>query len=144
MSSEDLEAYTLFDEAETDIALETEAEKNNNLRNKIQIEALDHHLRTFKTLLFKIYVQKDKNHNPDEIGALYTYHSLLLQSIAYWIGMLDDQVVPRPVLIRNKELETTIMSINTYLRELNNDSAVRQIAYNSLSKLAIEHPFVLV
>lgn len=126
-----------------ELALETEEERNNQKRNQIEAHALETHLQIFKKLLFKLYVQKDKDHKPDDTGALYTYHSLLLQSIAFWIGLLDSQEVPRPKFIENTELKTTVESIEAYLRNFDGESSLRQVAYNALSKLAIEHPFIL-
>ena len=141
-ASEDPEIYTGFQD-DTELALETEDEVNTQKRNQIETLAFDTQLRIFKNLLYKLYVQKDKDHKPDDSGALYTYHSLLLQSVAYWIGTLDSQEVPRPALVKNAELQTTQKSIEAYLKEFDADPTMRQVAYNSLSKLVIEHPFIL-
>jgi hypothetical protein len=137
------EDYSPQQDDDLQLALETEEEKESQKRNQIEAHAFETHLQIFKKLLFKIYVQKDKNHKPDDTGALYTYHSILLQSIAFWIGLLDSQEVPRGKLVENNELELTVESIEAYLRNFDADPSLRQVAYNALSKLATEHPFIL-
>jgi len=114
-----------------------------NNRAHINNDALLDHLHVFKRELYKQYVQNDNMHEPDDLGGMYTYHSLLLECIAYWIGLLDDTTKKMPEFEMNTILKSEVQSIKTLILELNKSHSSRPLAYNTLSKISIEDKFLL-
>jgi hypothetical protein len=99
-----------------------------NNRAHINNDALLEHLHIFKRELYKQYVQNDKSHEPDDLGGMYTYHSLLLECIGYWIGLLDDTTKKMPEFEMNTILKSEVQSIKTLILELNKSHSSRPLA----------------
>ena len=94
-----------------------------------------------KSLHFSI-VASDTIHNASDMGAMMTFHSRFLQIISYWIGLLDNTTVPKPILPTNNQkdfdkLTTHIKHISAY----NSDSKI--LLYTMLFKYSVQHPFDL-
>jgi hypothetical protein len=116
-----------------------------DLNNKAHInnDALLDHLHVFKRELYKHYVQDDTTHDPDDLGGIYAYHSILLECIGYWISLLDSDTKKMPEFEMNNVLQSEAQSIKTLIDELNKSHTSRPLAYNTLSKISIEDKFLL-
>ena len=114
-----------------------------NNRAHINNDALLDHLHVFKRELYKQYVQDDTSHEPDDLGGIYTYHSILLECIGYWISLLDSDTKKMPDFEMNDVLQSEVESIKTLIDELNKSHTSRPLAYNTLSKISIEDKFLL-
>ncbi len=109
----------------------------------IMISELRDNLLAFKKSLFHAIVQydKEKEHNPGDMGAMYMYHSLFLQAIAYWIGRLDGNQIPVPK-INNAESHQLFEQINDQItQEVLKDKDAKILAYNELFIMSTSHPY---
>jgi hypothetical protein len=118
--------------------------KNENEDTDVLEESpLRKQLSDLKKLMFHYYVEKDNVHDPSESGALYKYYSIFLNLIAYWIGDLDDDSIPKPDLnIDNEDINNKLKEIDDYIASLK-DSADRQIAYYELHRISTQHPHII-
>ena len=98
----------------------------------------------FKRHLFKTIVSDDTTHSSESSGALMTFHAVWLQSVAYWIGLLDSQTVPKPTLHTEelkKDMDYIISAIHA-IDEYKSDGHV--LLYALLTKISTEnYPFDL-
>lgn len=124
--------FSPADQAAQDILTSKENEKTHFLNDELIKQ-----LEVFKTDLYKYYILKDKNHNPDDVGAMYTFHSIFLQYLGHWIGKLDSELVPMP----NSKFTVNSDLIGKIVSELNQTVEGRQLAYMTLSRFTTEHPF---
>lgn len=93
----------------------------------------------YKYNLYMELVAKSTNPNTDSNDPLYKYNSLYLQSIAYWMNLLDYGNLPEPYL--NGKLKTQFENITKITKNIiNTDQDNRVIAYNILLKKSIERP----
>lgn len=109
----------------------------------IMISELRENLLAFKKSLFHAIVQHDKEkaHSPGDMGAMYMYHSLFLQSIAYWIGRLDGNQIPVPK-IHNTESHELFEHINNQItQDVLKDKDAKILAYNELFLMSTSHPY---
>jgi len=108
------------------------------------IEDLRKILFTFKRHLFKTIVSDDNTHSSASSGALMTFHAVWLQSVAFWISLLDSETVPRPTLNTeelNKDMNYIVNAIHT-IDEYKTDGHI--LLYALLTKISTEnYPFDL-
>lgn len=109
----------------------------------IMISELRENLLSFKKSLFHTIVQydKEKTHSPGDMGAMYMYHSIFLQAIAYWIGRLDGNQIPVPK-IHSTESHELFERINEQItQEVLRDKDAKILAYNELFIMSTSHPY---
>ena len=108
------------------------------------IEDLRSIIFKFKRHLFKIIVSDDTVHSSASSGALMTFHALWLQSVGFWISLLDDKTVPKPILHTeelNNDMNYIINAIHT-IDEYKSDG--QTLLYALLTKISTEnYPFDL-
>jgi hypothetical protein len=125
------------------IDLENDAPQAEPIAEELfaQVSALEGALRDYKKQLYSKEVATDQDHEAEDLGAMYQYHGLLLQSIAYWIGLLDSVKVPAPKL-EEARLQTQLENVTRQVEALHESGTDgRTLTYNILYKLSIEHPF---
>jgi len=108
----------------------------------VAVDNLENEIMLFKKSLHFTIVANDTKHNAAETGAMFLFHSLFLQIIGYWIGLLDSNTIIKPTLPDNQQLAfnkitTQIKNIASY----NADS--KPILYAMLFKYSQQHPFDL-
>jgi hypothetical protein len=112
-----------------------------NPKITIAVENLKEQILLLKKSLHFSMVANDSKHNSSDMGAIMAFHSLYLQIIGYWIGLLDGNLVPKPNLPTEQahfdKLTAHINNIALY----NNDS--KTLLYAMLFKYSIQHPFDL-
>ena len=116
------------------------AEISENLHT--DINNLHKALIIFKKKLQEVYIETNETQNPLKIKAMYTFHALYLQCLAFLIGLLDSQPVPIPNL--EESLENDFEQIRKKVEVLlhsNPDANV--LLYNLFFKLQAQHPFQL-
>ncbi len=108
------------------------------------IEILSDTISNYKYSLYQVIVQDDSKHNSDDMSPLFDYHGTFLQSIGYWIALLDSQPLEPPKINDKKLLESfkTITESVKKLGTMNIDS--RTLTYNTLYKKSVAHPFNFV
>jgi hypothetical protein len=114
-------------------------EIDSNITNAI--EALSTEYEKFKYNLYKEIVQSDLEHDAQDLGALFDYHGIILQTIGYWISVLDHEYLVQPEF-PTEELQDEFEAMTNKIYKLlmiNADS--RTLLYNLLFKKSIEHPF---
>ena len=122
---------------------ENEDNEENEDSNVLEESPLRKQLSDLKKLMFQYYVEKDNVHDASESGALYKYYSIFLNLIAYWIGNLDDESIPKPELnIDNEDINNKLKEIDNYIASLE-DSSDRQIAYYELHRISTQHPHII-
>jgi hypothetical protein len=97
----------------------------------------------FKKNLFYTIVSNDSKHDAKSLGAMYSFHALFLQCIAYWIGMLDSTSVPKPQFQTEKatkEFQALTRAVQTIGRDSTDG---RILTYNLLFKFSTAHPYDL-
>ena len=113
-----------------------------NPKINIAVEALKKEILEFKKALHFSIVANDKTHNASNMRPMMTFHSLFLQVIAYWIGLLDSNLVHKPTLPTKEQhtfdkLTSQIKNISEY----NSDS--HRLLYTMLFNYSVQHPFDL-
>lgn len=113
-----------------------------NPKINIAVENLKTQIMEFKKSLHFSVVADDKKHNASDMGAMMTFHSLFLQVIAYWIGLLDSKKVSKPILpVKEQEMFNKLTSHINNIASYNSDSKI--ILYSMLFKYSVQHPFDL-
>jgi len=123
---------------------EVESKETNTIMLNA-IEDLRNIIFDFKRHLFKTIVSDDTKHSSESSGALMTFHALWLQSVGYWIGLLDSETaVPKPILHTeelNHDMNYIINAIHT-IDEYKSDG--QTLLYALLTKISTEnYPFDL-
>ena len=113
-----------------------------NPKVNLALDNLKHQIMDFKKSLHFTIVANDSKHNASDMGAMMSFHSLFLQVIGYWIGLLDSNLVPKPQLPSKEQqvfdkLTSHIKNIASY----NSDSKI--LLYSMLFKYSVQHPFDL-
>jgi hypothetical protein len=96
-----------------------------------------------KKKLFYSLVSMDNKHDASSLGAMMTFHSLFLQCVAYWIGLLDSSVVPKPKFTgpkQQKEFDTLSSAIH---KTATSSADAHTLVYNLLFQFSTQHPFDL-
>jgi len=107
------------------------------------VEELRLSILVFKKKLFNIIVSNNTEHKASSIGAMMGFHALFLQSIGYWIGLLDNSPIPKPVFASSTNsndfdnLTKNILTVKQY------SSDARTLLYTMLFNLSIQHPYDL-
>jgi hypothetical protein len=103
------------------------------------------HIDKYKHDLYNKIVSKDTKHANNSIKPIYTYHSLFLQSIAYWISLLDHVNIPEPELYLPENLKQDFRNITNETKNIiNSNTDNRTIAYNVLNKKSTEPSLLFV
>jgi hypothetical protein len=112
-----------------------------NPKINIAVDTLKNEIMALKKTLHFTMVANDTKHNSSDMGSIMAFHSLYLQIIGYWIGLLDGNLVPKPTLPNEQgqfdKLTTHIKNIASY----NYDS--KTLLYAMLFKYSVQHPFDL-
>jgi hypothetical protein len=104
------------------------------------VESVKNEIMILKQSLHFSMVANDKTHNASDSGSMFSFHSLFLQTIGYWIGLLDGNTFQKPVLPTSEQrafnkITSQIKNIASY----NSDS--KPILYSMLFKYSQQHPF---
>jgi hypothetical protein len=95
----------------------------------------------FKYNIYKEIVQSDLEHDAQDLGALFDYHGIILQTIGYWISVLDHEYLVQPEF-PTEELQDEFEAITNRIYKLQMIGAdSRTLTYNLLFKKSVEHPF---
>jgi len=130
---------------DSDASDENQISEENEIELKIydSIRELKEGIYTFKKQLFYSIVSNDSKHAAKDLGAMYSFHALFLQCIAYWIGMLDNTSVPKPKFPNQSQLKefNALQSAIQTVANYSMDSKV--LVYNLLFQFSTAHPFDL-
>jgi hypothetical protein len=113
-----------------------------NPKINIAVDTLKNEILTFKKSLYFSIVADDKEHNASNMGAMMKYHSLFLHVIGYWISLLDNSSMQKPILPTKEQ--NTFNKLTAQIKNLaiyNSDSKI--LLYSMLFKYSIQHPFDL-
>jgi len=120
-------------------------ESESIVRNEEQlqsIEALRQSIFKFKNILYKEVVINDRIHSANTMEAMYRFHATFLQTIAYFIGLLDSAEVPIPQF--SSAMQTKFKGIVIdFLKLRNAYSDSYALLYNMLFQFSTQHPFDL-
>jgi hypothetical protein len=97
----------------------------------------------FKQQLYSHLVTNDKKHEAADLGSIMTFHALFLQSIAYYIGMLDSQLVPEPKFSvgRDRAAFLKLKGIIEKVADVSSESRI--MVYSVLFQFSTQHAFDL-
>jgi len=111
--------------------MNTEAEIDSKIHDAVS--KLEAEILKFKKELYRVNIS-DSDNAPESMNPMINYHTLYLQSISYWMGLINSQKnITKPILPDNKlfdKISDMIMNISKY----NSDSKI--LVYNSLIKLS--------
>jgi len=105
------------------------------------VENLKEQILLLKKSLHFSMVANDKKHDAADMSSMMSFHSLYLQIIGYWIGLLDGNLVPKPTLPTEQAQFDKLTSYIKNIASYNNDS--KTLLYAMLFKYSIQHPFDL-
>ena len=118
-------------------------EEMEDIQEKVRegIQELKVAIYKFKKQFFYDLVSNDQKHNAADMGAMMTYHALFLQTIAYWIGLLDHRPVPEPVFAKGRN-RNAFQSLTRSVQDLAQESSdARTLVYSLLFQQSTQHPF---
>lgn len=114
-----------------------------NAKTHEEIEALQKNIFVFKRSLYDTLINHDKEHSPSDLGAMKSFHALFLQTIGYWIGMMDSYPVPKPQF-SNPSLQKSFASLSQSIQTLARSSQdANTLVYSLLFSFSTQHPFDL-
>ena len=96
----------------------------------------------FKNSLQQEIINNSPKQNALDTKAMYAFHALYLQCIAFLIGLLDKQEVPVPSLPEQQENEFEQIRKKAEIL-LHSDPDANVLLYNLFFKLQSQHPFQL-
>ena len=110
-----------------------------------EIDTLEQEIYTLKKLLYTEIVSKDTNHSSQDMSPMTTFHSFFLFCISYFIGLLDGQPVPEPMLQNySKKVRNTFDTVkDRILSTAKESSDARTLVYSLLFRFSTGHPFQL-
>ena len=107
------------------------------------IEALQKDIFSFKRSLYDSLINHDKHHTPSDLGAMKTFHALFLQTVGFWIGMLDSYPVPAP-RFQTHALQTSFQNLSKSIQLLaKSNQDANTLVYSLLFSFSTQHPFDL-
>ncbi len=130
------------DQDPLDLPDEKDAEEINN-ETRDAIEELKQDIYSFKKQLFSNVVSNDKKHDASDLGPMMTFHALYLQTVGYWIGLLDGRPVPSPTFSQKKNTATFLDLTRTIQTLIKKNSDARILVYSMLFNFSVQHPFEL-
>jgi hypothetical protein len=111
-----------------------------------EIDDLKDAIYTFKKKLFYNRVSNNARQDPGSLNRLNAFHSLFLQIIGYWIGILDDVPVANPAFegpTREAD-EKKFKQLTKAIRKLaTQNQDARTLVSGLLFQLSTQHPFEL-
>jgi hypothetical protein len=137
--------FGVFTKEEDTQVSNSNPELESSLRNEDQlksIEALRQTIFKFKTTLYKEVVINDTKHSANTMEAMYSFHATFLQTIAYFIGLLDSAEVPAPQFSRSMQLKFKLL-MREFLKVRNIQPDSYALLYNMLFQFSTQHPFDL-
>jgi hypothetical protein len=107
------------------------------------LQDLQSQIYKYKETLFQTVVNHDNDHDASDLGAMMKFHAIFLQSVAYWIGMLDNTPVPPP-RFKGQQLQSMVQSITQAIQVLVKSSgSARTLVYQVLFRFSTQHAFDL-
>ena len=137
--------FGAFSKEEHNEVSNSNPELEPTLRNEDQlksIEALRQTIFKFKNILYKEIVINDTKHSADTMEAMYSFHATFLQTIAYFIGLLDSAEVPAPQFSSTMQLKFKLL-VSEFLKVRNIQPDSYALLYNMLFQFSTQHPFDL-
>lgn len=113
---------------------------SQEIESKIQdaVDNVENEILNFKKELYRANVS-DSNNTAESINPMINYHTVYLQSISYWMGLINSQKNISKPEIKDPKLFNKISSMISTISKYNSDSKI--IVYNSLIKLSRESAF---
>jgi len=102
------------------------------------VSNLETEILKFKKELYSTNVSDNTNYNASSINPMIIYHTLFLQSITYWMALINSQAASKPN-IQNPKLFNKISDIVKTIANYNSDSKI--LVYNSLIKFSRDSAF---
>lgn len=112
--------------------------------NKEIIQAIDvlkHNIFKFKKITYDDIVNGDKGHDAADMGAMMTFHALYLQTVAFWIGLLDGRPVPPPIYKSEQHKRMMAILTNKIIQTARLSLDARTQVYSLLFRFSTQHPF---
>jgi hypothetical protein len=114
-----------------------------NAKTHEAIEDLQKNVYIFKRSLYDSLINHDTSHTPSDLGAMKSFHALFLQTVAYWIGMMDNYPVPKPQF-SNDTLQKSFTTLSNTIQNLaRSNTDANTLVYSLLFSFSTQHPFDL-
>ncbi len=125
-----------------DLPEDIDADDINN-ETRSNVEELKENIYHFKKQLFLDIVSNDKQHDASDLGAMMTFHALYLQTVGYWIGLLDGRPVPSPTFHKKQNTASFLELTRTIQTLIKKNVDARILVYSMLFNFSVQHPFEL-
>ena len=132
-----------LEEEDPDPLNRNDALEDINTETRVTIDTLQLKIIEFKKQLFSELVNKDTDHSAGNIGAMTTFHAIFLQSIAYWIGLLDSRPVSAPTFTAGRTTKLFQLITKDIQKTISLNSDARTLVYSLLFTFSTQHPFDL-
>jgi len=97
------------------------------------VSNLESEILKFKKELYRANVS-DSINSAESMDPMITYHALYLQSLSYWMGLINSQKNIQKPQLKDPKLFNKISDIITTISRYNSDSKI--LVYNALIKLS--------
>jgi hypothetical protein len=132
-----------LDQEDTDsLALPDSQLEDINIQTQQAVEGIKRAILKFKGEFYRGHVGNDKQHNSQDLGAMMGFHALFLQTLGFWIGLLDSKPVPKPTLESGRDRRTFDL-ITKAIQQVAASPDGRTLIYSLLFHFAQQHPFDL-
>jgi hypothetical protein len=113
---------------------------SQEIESKIQdaVGSVETEILNFKKELYRTNVS-DSNNTAESMNPMINYHTLYLQSISYWMGLINSQKNISMPKLKDPTLFNKISDMISMISKYNSDSKI--LVYNSLIKLSRESAF---
>lgn len=135
--------YSSEEEIDQDPLSRADELETINANTHEAIEQLQTEIFSFKRSLYDSLINHDKQHTPSDLGAMKTFHALFLQTVGFWIGMLDSFPVPVP-RFQTSALQQSFRSLSKNIQTLaKSNQDANTLVYSLLFSFSTQHPFDL-
>jgi hypothetical protein len=107
------------------------------------VENIKQGIFSFKKDLFYNIVSNDNSHNASDMGSMMSFHALFLQCVGYWIGILDNKPVPKPLFSSEKDRKHFDDLTKAIAVAKVNSSDAKVLVYSMLFQFSTQHPYDL-
>ena len=108
-----------------------------------EIEHLKQDIFQFKKQLFLDIVSNDKQHDASDLGAMTNFHALYLQTVGYWISLLDSRQVPSPTFTQKRHTAVFLDLTRKIKALIQSTMDARILLYSLLFDFSVQHPYDL-
>ena len=128
-------------EEESDRYERNDTMEDINTETLKNIDTLKVNIIEFKKQLFNNVVSNDTTHAASDLGSMMSFHARFLESIAYWISLLDEKPRSEPTFEAGRD-RMRFQKISKFIEDVSKtNSDARTLVYSMLFTFSTQHPY---